>query len=202
MNSQEGETTSSSLIRRVGNSRDDGAWVQFFERYDPLIRRWVRRFGLNADQTEDLCQQVWVELARRMQDYAYDPSRTFRGWLRRVCESRAIDVLRSIKAKPTASLHELQHDPVVPVDPAFDDEEEGHFDARRLDLLRRGRQAHDRVKGGVEPRTWQAFWHVAIDDWSVRATADSLGMSYAAVFAAHKRVLQMLRRAGDQLVDD
>jgi RNA polymerase sigma factor (sigma-70 family) len=201
MNAKDDETTQSSLLRRVGNWRDGDAWSQFIERYEPLIRRWVRRFGLDADQTEDLCQQIWVDLARRMPDYAYDHSRTFRGWLRRVCESRAIDLLRAIKAKPAGSLYEQQADPVAMVDPAFDDDE-GDLDARRQDLLRRGRQAHDRVKGRVGWQTWQAFWHVAIDDWSVRATADALGMSYAAVFAAHKRVLQMLRHAGDQIDDD
>ena len=52
------------------------------------------------------------------------------------------------------------------------------------------------MEQGVEPRTWQAFWRIAVDGCSVRETADDLRMSYAAVFAAHKRVRRMLRAEG------
>ena len=48
----------------------------------------------------------------------------------------------------------------------------------------------------VEPQTWHAFWRIAVEGWSVRESADDLGMSYAAAFAAHKRVGRMLRTEG------
>jgi RNA polymerase sigma factor (sigma-70 family) len=202
MNWKDGDTTSPTLLRRVSDWRDDDAWAEFLERYDPLVRLWVRRYGFNADEAEELRQQIWVDVALRMQVYAYDPSRTFRGWLRRVCESRAIDLVRSRRSRPVGLFNDLPGDPGVLVHPAFDNEDKDNFDAKGPGLLRLGQQVHDCIKGRVEPRTWQAFWHVAIDDWSVRETAVALEMSYAAVFAAQKRVLQMLRSAGRQGVDD
>ena len=40
----------------------------------------------------------------RMRTFRYDPGRTFRGWLRRLCQSRAIDLLRKMKANAMQSL--------------------------------------------------------------------------------------------------
>ena len=42
------------------------------------------------------------------------------------------------------------------------------------------------------------FWHIAIDGWTTRQTADALNMSYLAAHAAHKRVLDRLAEEGDR----
>jgi len=62
------------------------------------------RYRLDADTTEELCQRVWIDLARRMRSFRYDPGMTFRGWLRRLCQSRAIDLLRKKKADAAQTL--------------------------------------------------------------------------------------------------
>ena len=91
-------TTNPTLLNRLGDWRDHEAWVDFVTRYDPVIRLSSRRYRLDAESTEELCQRVWIDLARRMRTYRYDPGKTFRGWLRRLCQSRAIDLLRKKKA--------------------------------------------------------------------------------------------------------
>src|SRR5579883_389938 len=91
-------TTNPTLLNRLGDWRDREAWIDFVMRYDPVIRSSCRRYRLDAESTEDLCQRVWIDLARRMRTYRYDPGKTFRGWLRRLCQSRAIDLLRQKKA--------------------------------------------------------------------------------------------------------
>ena len=91
-------TTNPTLLNRLGDWRDHEAWVDFVTRYDPVIRLSCRRYRLDAETTEELCQRVWIDLARRMRTFRYDPGKTFRGWLRRLCQSRAIDLLRKKKA--------------------------------------------------------------------------------------------------------
>ena len=91
-------TTNPTLLNRLGDWRDHEAWVDFVTRYDPVIRSSSRRYRLDAETTEELCQRVWIDLARRMRSFRYDPGKTFRGWLRRLCQSRAIDLLRKKKA--------------------------------------------------------------------------------------------------------
>ena len=87
-------STSPTLLREVGDWGNHPAWVAFRDRYDPLLRRWCRGFGLDADGIDEACQRVWTELADRMRTFRYDPSRTFRGWLKCVCRCRVIDLLR------------------------------------------------------------------------------------------------------------
>ncbi len=65
------------------------------------MREWCRGYRLDNDSIEEICQRVWIELADRMKSFQYDPNRTFRGWLRRLCESRVVDFLRN--GRPAAS---------------------------------------------------------------------------------------------------
>ena len=183
MNWKDGITTSPTLLRRLGDWRDHGAWLEFVGRYDPLIRLWSRRFNLDADATEELCQQIWIDLARRMRTYTYDSSLTFRGWLRRTSQSRAVDLLRKRRADYVDFLDDLPDKAYLLSHEATGDEQGESPDRKRLLLLRLGKQIHDTVRSRVEPQTWLAFWRIAVEDCSVRETAGALGMSYAAAFA-------------------
>ena len=80
----DGDTTDGALLARLGDWADHGAWTEFVRRYDPAIRRTCRAYRFDAETLEELCQRIWVELARRMQTYRYDPGSHFRGWLRRL----------------------------------------------------------------------------------------------------------------------
>src|SRR5690349_21481809 len=77
----DGAKTSPNLLDRVRDWDDHPAWAEFHDRYDPMLRRWCGRYGLDADTTDELCQRIWVELMARMQTFRYDPSRGFRKWL-------------------------------------------------------------------------------------------------------------------------
>ncbi len=99
-------TTNPTLLNRLCDWRDHEAWVDFVTRYDPVIRLSCRRYRLDAETTDELCQRVWIDLARRMRTFRYDPGKTFRGWLRRLCQSRAIDLLRKKKADAVQSLED------------------------------------------------------------------------------------------------
>ena len=94
MKQKDGSTTSPSLLKRVADWADRLAWCDFCTSYDPLIHSWCRGYGLDGSALEDLCQEIRIKLADRMRTYQYDPGRTFRGWLRKFCHSRAVDVLR------------------------------------------------------------------------------------------------------------
>ena len=67
---------------------------------------------------------------------------------------------------------------------------------------RRGREGPG---GGAErkssPTTWDAFWLVAVCDWTVERTAKALGMTHTAVYAARERVARMLCDEGKRVSD-
>ena len=54
------------------------------------------------------------------------------------------------------------------------------------------------MRARVSDRSWRAFWLVAVEGTSFQDASAELGMSYAATFAAHKRVRIALRVEGDR----
>jgi RNA polymerase sigma-70 factor (ECF subfamily) len=195
-------TTNPTLLNRLNDWRDHEAWVDFVRRYDPVIRSSCRRYLFDAESTEEVCQRVWIDLARCMRTYRYDPGRTFRGWLRRLCRSRAIDHLRrKMKAGALESLDDRPAESLwedVPADIGVEE----HAGSGRSVLLRQAEEVQEAVRRRVSERTWQAFWSIVIEGRSVRETATTAGLSYYAAFAAGKRVGQMLREEGARFLTE
>ncbi len=73
-----------------------------------MIRSCCRRFRLDPETTDEIRQRVWIDLARRMRTYRFDPGEAFRGWLGRLCESRALELLRERKVEASRSVEDAQ----------------------------------------------------------------------------------------------
>jgi RNA polymerase sigma factor (sigma-70 family) len=192
-------TTNPTLLNRLGDWRDHGAWIDFVLRYDPLIRSTCRRYRLDAETAEELCQRVWIEVARRMRSFRYDPGRTFRGWLSRLCRSRAIDLLRQKKTEHVQPLEGPEAESLWHDTPPDLDADEADGSDRAL-LLRLAEEVQRCVRRRVDERTWTVFWTVDVDGRSVREASEAAGMTYYAAFAARKRVGRMLREEGQRLL--
>ena len=202
------DSTNSSLLRDVSDWEDYPAWVAFQDRYDPLLRRWCRSYGLDDDSADEVLQRIWIELADRMQTFQYDPNRTFRGWLRRLCESRTVDFLRRRQATTLLSLDDREGETEsgrLHASPKLEDDESdprgGLADLVRCVLIDEANQIQAAVRAQVKPSTWEAFWLVAVCDWTVQRTAANLGMTHTAVYAASERVARRLRDEGKRVID-
>jgi RNA polymerase sigma factor (sigma-70 family) len=195
----EAGTTNPTLLNRLCDWRDHVAWVDFVTRYDPVIRLYCRGYRLSAELVDELSQRVWIDLARRMRTFRYDPGKTFRGWLRRLCQSRAIDLLRKKDADAVLS---LECQPVESLWHEAPGDLEGEEDVavKRPRLLELADEVQDAVRRRVDGRTWHIFWSVAVLGQSVREASDAAGISYYAGFAAQKRVRRMLREEGQRLL--
>lgn len=193
----DGGQTNPTLLDRVRDWRDHSAWLEFHDRYDPLLHRWCGRFSLDDDTADELCQRIWVELMARMRTFRYDPGGGFRKWLWRLFWSRAIDLLRhqrtvrghSVEAFPS-SLSEWRQPDREPHD--------GDGPEPSLVLALEAERAQAAVRARVDAETWDAYWIVAIEDRPIREAADRLGKSYTATYAGYKRVDRMLRAEGQR----
>jgi RNA polymerase sigma factor (sigma-70 family) len=199
-------STSPTLLREVSDWHDHPAWVTFRDRYDPHLRRWCRGYGLDEDAVDEVCQRIWTELADRMRTFQYDPKGTFRGWLRRVCDSRVIDFLRQRHAQGLLSLDDRDAEAraglcQASIDPSERDYGEGATDRFRLFLRDEAEKVQAAVRAKVKPWTWDAFWLVAVCDWTVARTAKALGMTHTAVYGARQRVARMLCDEGKRVLD-
>ena len=64
------------------NPKDQSAWNDFVARYQPHLLKWCRGWRLKDADAQDVTQAVLLKLSSLMANFAYDPSRSFRGWLK------------------------------------------------------------------------------------------------------------------------
>ena len=196
-------TTDPGLIRRVADWRDASAWHAFDATYRPLVRAWARRMGLTGDEADELCQRVMIGVARRMGGFRYDPSRTFRGWLRALTRSRAVDLVRARGGadRPLSAEDEAGAALRAAASSQADD---GPGPGIEVDpLLRRlAEEIQQAVRARVSAESWQAFWMVRVEGLPVAEVASGLGKSYAATYRCQHRVAARLRAEADRRLRD
>src|ERR1700722_10237065 len=78
-------TTRVTLLTRLRQDPSGQAdWDEFVEHYGRHIYRWCRQWKLQDADAEDVTQTILVKLTQKLRDFTYDPSRSFRGWLKTV----------------------------------------------------------------------------------------------------------------------
>jgi RNA polymerase sigma factor (sigma-70 family) len=204
MNSDDSTRTSPTLLGRTADWRDHAAWQEFVARYDPLVRSWCREYRLDDEMASDVSQLFWIELAEKMRSFRYDPSRRFRGWLRRCFHWRAVDAIRE-RSREERVVRSLESLSCIDLERSLLasehlDEDDDQSATRRSLLLDVAEQVQAAVREKVHAQSWEVFWHIAIDGWTTRETADALKMSYLAAHAAHKRVVDRLADEGDRRI--
>ena len=192
------DLTSITLLDRVGlTPNDEVAWARFVDLYGSKIRGWCQRWGLQSADTEDVTQEVLLRLAQKLGTFQYDPSRSFRGWLRTITQNALADFLADRKRQCSGSGDDEVLDQLRSIQ-ARDDLAEHlreQFDAEIVAV------ACARARARVEAQTWEAFRLTAYEGMSGDDVAARLGMSRATVFKAKSRVLGFLREEIKQLDD-
>jgi RNA polymerase sigma factor (sigma-70 family) len=187
--------TSVTLLARVALlPPEPDAWNEFVDRYGPRIVKWSRAWGLQPADIDDVTQSVLATLLVRLRRFAYDPSRSFRAFLRKVTNDTVCDVIsaRGRVAGASATLQALAGREAR-ADLARGLEEE--FD---LELLEKATWV---VRGQVEPRTWEAYRLTAEEGLSGIEAATRLGMGAGAVYQAKSAVLRRLQEEVRDLED-
>src|ERR1700741_1943945 len=89
-----------SLLVRLRDARDDGAWSQFVELYAPLVFGFARKHGLQDADAADLTQDVLQAVSGGIRRLAYDPARgSFRCWRFTVVRNKPRKFLASQKRR-------------------------------------------------------------------------------------------------------
>ena len=109
----EGSTTHVSLLLRLGHDpSDQAAWEEFVDRYGAKMHSWCRAWALQEADAEDVTQAVLAKLAALLRRFSYDPSQSFRGWLRTLvnnaCRDCMADRRRTIGAVARGQAGEVQ----------------------------------------------------------------------------------------------
>jgi RNA polymerase sigma-70 factor (ECF subfamily) len=188
------QTTRVSLMARLGDAgtgADASAWPEFVRIYAPHVIHWCRAHGLQDADAHDVSQDVLVKVWRQATSFRYDPSKTFRGYLRRVVLTSVCDWADQSRRQPRLA-------PGGAVCRLLDD-----LPARE-DLVARLERAYDtellatamqEVEQRVEQHTWAAFQMLALEHRSGADVAARLGMQVNTAYVARKKVQRMIRDA-------
>jgi RNA polymerase sigma-70 factor (ECF subfamily) len=192
----EGSATSLTLLGRLRrNPGDQEAWNAFVDRYGRKIYAWCRRWGLQEADSQDVTQNVLLELARQMSGFEYRSTGSFRGWLKTIAYRAWCDFLsarqRTVAGHADADV--LTHLAA----PAAGDDLLKHLEEEcERELLE---EAMARVRLRVQPHTWQAFLLTAVEGKSGAEVAQQLHMKVGTVWVARSKVQKMLQEEVQRL---
>jgi RNA polymerase sigma factor (sigma-70 family) len=185
-------STRPSLLLRLRDNQDHAAWTEFGEVYGPLIYGFFRRQGLQDADAADVMQEILRVVAVAIKQLEYDPERgSFRAWLFVVARNQLLR-FRARQDRPGRGTGDSSDQRRLEDVPAREDEPDAEWDEEYE--RRRFAWAAERVRGQVQPATWQAFWRTAVEGQSGQEVAEALGMSVAAVYLAKSRVMARLKQ--------
>lgn len=191
--------TRPSLLVRLRDPRDQEAWRTFLDLYAPLLYGFGRKNGLQDADAADLTQTVLQAVSTSIGRLEYDPARgTFRGWLFGVARNQ-LGKWRRSQRQPRASgdtevLARLAEQP-APEDDGVDWWEQEY--RRQCFLVAAGR-----VRPQVQEASWQSFWQTAVEGRTPSDVAAELGLSLGALYTAKSRVLALIKKAIQTLVEE
>lgn len=182
-------TTRVTLLARLRQDpADQATWDAFVERYGRRIYRWCRQWNLQNADAEDVTQEILAKLARKLRDFHYDPSRSFRGWLKTVAHHAWRDFVDSRRARAAAGDRRFQElRQILEARKQLVQSLEEAFDYELLDA------AKVRVRLRVAPHTWEAFRLLALEGMAAAEVATTVNMQVAMVYVAKSKVQKMLQ---------
>jgi RNA polymerase sigma-70 factor (ECF subfamily) len=182
--------TSASLLACLRDGAADApTWETFVRRYGPHVYRWCRHWGLQEADAQDVTQAVLTKLVVKLRDFTYDPARSFRAYLKTLARYAWQDY-REAAGRPgggsgdSAALERLHT--VEARDDLL-----GHLDAEFERAVLE--EALGRVRGRVEPHTWEAFRLTALEGLSGADAGARLGLKVATVYKARSKVQKLLQ---------
>jgi RNA polymerase sigma-70 factor, ECF subfamily len=184
--------TSRSLLN-LARERDGLAWQRLVDLYTPLVYFWCRRARLSEQDIPDVVQDVFRAVVAGLGSFRKQrEGDTFRGWLRTVTRSKISDSFRRrgrtpIAAGGTEMQRRIEDIAALPEE----DEDDAAEQSAHRELFFRGLES---IREQFEPRVWDAFWQVVVEERSVADVGQALNMRPGTVRVAKCRVLQRLRQ--------
>jgi len=137
---------------------NEKAWGEFVDVYAPKIMGWCQKWNMQDADAQDVTQEVLVKLAEKLRYFMYDPSKSFRAWLKTVAQHTCSDFMHSKNRPGVGSGRQSRRQAALECRGARDLvlHLEQEFDREILEEA----MLHIRLR--VAPQTWQAFWLTAV----------------------------------------
>ena len=191
-------TTRMSLLSRVRRG-DEVSWTEFYDTYKRLLYTVGRQsYSLNTGEIEELIQEVMMTFFDASKTFKYDKDKgKFRSYLKKIFYYKALK-FKGKKKKTAEKITSVESDEFgiddLPeptdsnLDKIWDEEWQKHV----------MHQALHEVKDTIDPKTFQVFYHVAIEGQSPQEVADVFETNANNVYAIKARITKKLTEYAQQ----
>jgi RNA polymerase sigma-70 factor (ECF subfamily) len=181
--------TSTTLLEGLKDPGNETVWLQFVERYRPLILRYGERLGLPAEDAEDATQASLLAFCQAYRDAKYERARGRLGdWLFGIVHNQVRNAQRKRGRNREVAVTETQAGALQVPDT---EELERVWEEEWQDAI--ARECLAQVRREVQETTFQAFELFAIEGVPVAEVAERLGLTPNAVYGAKRRILRRIR---------
>lgn len=188
--------SSSSLVLAIQRGAPEG-WSRLVDLFAPVVARWCRNANVREQDVDDVLQEVFRAVARKVVDFRRDPKQgSFHGWLYTITQNKIADHYRRLQRQPPAPGGSDFQDRLLE-EPAEGESSISSLPKSDSDAL--VRRCLDLIEPEFKPATWKAFWQATIDDRDTADIARELAMTSNAVRLAKSRVLARLRQVLEEL---
>ncbi|MEM7015415.1 MAG: sigma-70 family RNA polymerase sigma factor [Verrucomicrobiota bacterium] len=173
------------------------AWSELDRLYRPLIRNWLGRYSLQANDLEDLTQDVLSIIFQEIRKFDHN-GRTgaFRKWIRQTTVNVTRNFLR--KRKEIGGGSEIQDMIVQLQDPQSD--LSGQFEKQHdLFVMRRIVKL---AESSFEQTSVDIFRYHVLEDHSAEKTAHHFDTALPNVYKVKSRMIRKMRELAADLIDD
>jgi RNA polymerase sigma-70 factor, ECF subfamily len=192
-----GEGSVSSSVLDRAKQGDEAAFRRLSMLYAGLVYHWSRSSGLSPEDTQDVCQQVFLTVHKNLGTFRREnPGDSFRAWLRTITRTRISDHFRKKPRELAQGGEDLWRLEVSAPSSSNDTNQS----TRESALIYQ--QALKLIAGEFSSRDCRAFHLVTIDGLTAQEVADQLGMTTNAVYIAKSRILKRLRDEFKEVFDD
>jgi RNA polymerase sigma factor (sigma-70 family) len=179
------------LINRVRDRTDVEGWSQFYQFYQPLLTRYMRRLGLQEHIANDVIQDVFVRLLQSLPTFELDPKRgRFRSYLWKLTYHALVDQARRLKARQQAEEEWVKRFQQTDLG----ESQKVHRELNEINYEQILERAVPMVRAVTSPTAWTCFEQRLIHDRPGSAIAAELGITDKVVFVYASRVLKAVRK--------
>ena len=193
--------TSTELLRRLKDFDDNKSWQEFVDAYSGLILGVAIKSGLSHSEAEEVVQETLIEVAKRIKDFKYNPSGSFKAWLLQNTRWRIAeqfgertpgakgDTRTGDGSKRTKAIERIPNPTGYDLDGQWDSEWREH----------KQKTALEKVRKKVSAKHYQIFDSLVIKGWPVEQVCRILRVTDHQVFKVKSRIKQMLIKEAERL---
>ncbi len=170
---------------QVGQRRPDQAsFRELFEAHAPFVWRCLRRMGVSEADVEDVCQEVFVVVLRKLDQF--DGRAAIRSWLYGISVRKASDYRRRAHRKRETSA-EAAHEPAV--EPSQGDAVE----------RRAARDMLDEILGQLDDKHRAVFVLYEIEQLTMPEIVEALGCPLQTAYSRLRAARQKVQAAAERM---